>query len=60
MSDGKQQAAASAIAKTATVGEGEVYAARMLAAPVAVEQGVAELGKVAKKLVKKKGDKDAA
>lgn len=49
----------STVAKTATVGEGEAYAARLLAAPVAAEQGVTGLGKVASKLTKK-GKSDAA
>lgn len=43
----------STVAKTATVGEGEAYVAQMLAAPVADEQGVTGLGKVASKLTKK-------
>lgn len=59
MNDGKQQAAASTVAKTATVGEGEAYVARMLAAPVADEHGVTGLGKVASKLTKK-GKSNAA
>ncbi|MEN9397183.1 MAG: hypothetical protein RLZ81_1713 [Pseudomonadota bacterium] len=59
MNDGKQQAAAAAVAKNATAGEGEAYADRMLEAPVADEQGVTGLGKVASKLTKK-GKSNAA
>jgi hypothetical protein len=40
--------------------EGEGYAARLLKAPGGDEQGVTELGLVAKGLAKKKGKKDAA